>query len=726
MTKKLLLLSSVLFMTISHANNFVPLVKPAQTIERFKEIATQFPEKIDEVWNALKPEERVFAYYIYRASLPGARISALQNHRDAVSLIELCEQIIEQKELLLTHSFDFDIAAFIDDITIYAVYLWTNHGQYFSKEHANEKRTPGKIGLPHITPLRLVAVLQTLGVSYAQAIIDGLTPAIFDEKHEPTLCVSNDIAASAVNIYAPDFTEDDYNCLSVQDRNHINAYFYVEQVGDVKIPRVSKYKVGEHFGQELEVSVHWLSKAYEHAKKYPQEFDADLIQSLELLLQFLKTGDEEFFKQHSIKWLKTNNKLDYLFGFIETYNDPKGYRGFFEAEVTVKTIDMQKLNSILPSLEQQLPFKPEYQRQNLDSSAAMPNASINQMLFGMGANGPLNIVAAYCLPNYSEIRSTYGSKQIIYQVERGLGEQLDPQLYRALFNHAQRVSWLGVHDQEGKLHGDIWNVHCILHETLGHGSGQLAQHIVQKEATCIGGTEYKAGQSVPVTSDNINELLRGYEHSLEELRAEIIALYTSIFMFDQLAEQGLYKDWPQRIGKEAFIDCLIVDMAWTGLNRLKSQADDSDTITGAHAQANTTITNYLLDSGAIRLIQEELHINNKKYQVLDFVVADRQKALSVIKELAAYVQELKSTADGKHTQELFENYGTKVRNMQHVHIIKNNMKAVMGELKASARLFPDMIPVVDASGNVIDSNAQWPKSIVDQCMYHKKIAMSVE
>ena len=718
---------SGLIMNINCATAFVPLKKPTQAIDRFKEIATQYPEKIAEVWNALSAPERVFSYYIYRASLSGARISALQNHRDALPIIELCEQIVEQKKQLLSSTFDFDISAFMDDLTVYLVYLWTNHGHYFSKEHANEKRTPSKIGLPHLTPSRFVQILEALDVKYAQAIIDGLTPAIFDENHESTLCVSNDIAASAVNVYAPDFTEQDYQRLSVADRNHINGYFYIEQAGQVRIPRVSKYKVGEHFGNELAVAVYWLKHALEHALKFPNHFDAAMVTSLDLLIKFLQTGDEELFKQHSIEWLKTNNKLDYLYGFIETYNDPKGYRGFFEAEVTVKTIDMHKLNSILPSLEQELPFRPEYQRQTLDSASAMPNASINQMLFGIGANGPLNIVAAYCLPNYSEIRSTYGSKQIIYQVERGLGEQLDPQLYRALFNHAQRVSWLNVHDASRTLHADIWNVHCILHETLGHGSGRLAFHtFVEGDNLRIGNANHTMGDVIPVTSNNINELLRGYEHSLEELRAEIIALYTSIFMFEELAQQGLYKDWPEKIGKEVFIDCLIVDMAWTGLGRLKSQPDDSDKITGAHAQANTTITNYLLDSGAILLIQEELTIENKKHQVLDFVVVDRNKALEVIKELAQLVQEIKSTADGKRTQELFETYGTKVRNIQLVNIIKQNMKAVMGELKVSARLFPDFYPVVDSSGTIVDCNAQWPKSIIEQCMYHKKIAMLIK
>ena len=43
-------------------------------IEKFGEIATQYNCKLPELWNSLKPEERVFAYYMTQASIPGNRI----------------------------------------------------------------------------------------------------------------------------------------------------------------------------------------------------------------------------------------------------------------------------------------------------------------------------------------------------------------------------------------------------------------------------------------------------------------------------------------------------------------------------------------------------------------------------------------------------------------------------------------------------------------------------
>ena len=86
------------------------------------------------------------------------------------------------------------------------------------------------------------------------------------------------------------------------------------------------------------------------------------------------------------------------------YLDLKQYRCGFQAEVTAKIVDMNVLNALLPSLEKELPFPDEYKRQNLDDISSIPNASINNALFASGELGPLQLLAAYCLPNYADLR----------------------------------------------------------------------------------------------------------------------------------------------------------------------------------------------------------------------------------------------------------------------------------------------------------------------------------
>ena len=50
------------------------LEEPPKGLQLFHEIAVQHKPGLREAFNALKPEERVLMYYLYRASLPGHRL----------------------------------------------------------------------------------------------------------------------------------------------------------------------------------------------------------------------------------------------------------------------------------------------------------------------------------------------------------------------------------------------------------------------------------------------------------------------------------------------------------------------------------------------------------------------------------------------------------------------------------------------------------------------------
>jgi dipeptidyl-peptidase-3 len=705
------------------------LSKEPAVLELYNEIATQYISGLSELYNDLTPAERIFMYYMYRASLPGNRIAADQMHRHSHHITDLFEYIITRAHLLKnsdTTNITGDINQFLQEAKTYLIYLWANHGQYFLKEHSNAKRTPKKLGLITLTHENIVHALQLLAYPDAQQAVQHVASSLFDPEHETTCCVMNNITASAGNMYAPDFTEDDYNALQPHERTGLNSYFFVDTSNGNRIPKVEKYKVGGKYGKELEVACHWLQKAHEHAKNNTQHFDTHFIASLDLLITFLRTGDEEYFKKHSIAWLKSNSRIDYCFGFIETYDDPKDCVGSFQAEVTIKAVDMKTVNALLPQLEKRLPFPKEFMRETIEDVSAIPNASINKMVFSSGHAGPLRITAAYCLPNYAEIRSQHGSKQIMYHPDSGLSEVLAPELARTLNNTREQAAWLAEHDPEGQLAKDVWSVHCILHETLGHGSGRLATHTFKEgEPLTIGGKTYAIGDVIPVTSDNIAEFLAGNSSALEELRAEIIALYTSIAMFDELNSVGLYKDWPKKIGKEKLIEQLIFDMASTGLRRYLSHDPHAKEIAGAHSLANVTIMNYLCDGGGLELVQEAVVIDNKTYQVLGFHIRDMQKVLVDIENLMIQVQTIKSTGDGVACDQLINQYGRYVRNPEHVAILQANQKAIVGDLKVSARIYPSFKPVYDNTGAyIVDIHATWPADIVEQWLEFRRLELT--
>jgi dipeptidyl-peptidase III len=683
-------------------------------IDTFNEIATQYSYLLPALYNQLSPQERVFIYYIFRAGLPGNRIVTDQIHRYGLHITHIFEYIVDHADKIEDHNF-------IADVKTYLVYLWTNHGQYFAKEHVHEKRTPAKIGLRYLTEQALKKVWAHIEQDPHE--LEALLPYIFEETLEPTNCVPDAIEESAVNLYAPDFTEADYTALPAENRNFINAYYAVRTDGNNRIPVVHRYTIGGKYSQELEIACYWLEKAYAHVSEHPTYFDEHMGTSLHHLIAFLKTGNESEFKHHSVAWTKTNSRVDYVFGFIETYQDPKGYCGMFQAEATIKTFDMQRINKLLPSLEQQLPFPDTFKRSSLEDT--MPNASVNVRAFSCGELGPLQIVAAYCLPNYEELRAHYGSKQIIYQAEKGLRLLLNPTLSVQLSYHTARAQWLLKNDPDQQLTGDIWTAHCILHETLGHGSGKLDVHEFKAgDQLTIAGTQYVVGDTVPVTSDNLNEFLGAGEHALEELRAEIIALYTSITSFDELANVGLYKQWPEKIGKDMLIEWLILDMLHTGLRRLETQPEQVVQVAGAHAQANLTIMYYLLDTKAVSLLEEKRIIEGKEYTVLDFVIHDTQKTVQAIEQLMIEVQRIKSQADGQALEKLLATYGSRVRNSEHLVLLQRNRSAVVGDLKISALLFPHFQPVHDSNGTIIDCSASWPKNIFEQFEQYRSLSLS--
>ena len=706
----------------------VKLATAPERVANFNEIAVQYNDKLADLFNKLSPEERILTYYLFRASLPGNRITADQNHRHGNEIISMFKMLSDKKDALLgskTFEAQAGVApdAFVHDAQTFLVYLWTNHGQYFQREQADEKRTPARIGLKALTPQSLTAALTATGVAQAQEIVAELEATIFDRTFEPSGTVPNNIEASAANIYSPDFTTQDYLTLPTEERNKLNAYFFIDEADGKRTPRSIPYSAQGKYGQELSVSAYWLQKAYEHAQKHTQYFDKHLIVSLKHLINFVATGDEEHFKKHSIEWLKTSSRIDYNFGFIETYQDPKSQRGSFQAEVTIKSVDIKKLTQMLPDIEKTLPLPSSFMR---DTLGTVPNASINTKVFGYGGLGPMVITAAYCLPNYEEIRSAHGSKQIIYPSSKSLAMRMNPDLARRLFNPKSQAAWLSANDPEDLLANDIWDTQVILHETLGHGSGKLAQHTFQDgEKMTIGGVTHKVGDTIDVTCKNLNEFLAGYENALEELRAEIIALYVSTHHLDQLMSCGLMTRWANKMTRDEMIVHMILGMAGTALRRYLQQSEDAKEIAGAHAQANCTIMYYMIDHGGLKLVEEEVEVSGKKHKVFGLEVVSTPRAQEIIKELMVEVQRIKSTGDGVAVKKLVDTYGKQMRHPEIMKALQANRKTIVGDVKCSAHIFPQLTPVVK-DGDVVDVNATWPATIFDQYDHYEKIELSTK
>lgn len=679
------------------------------------EMAFEFGEHIAESFNKLSVQERIMVFYLQRAGAACTPVYIDHLHRHGLRLINLFDTLHGRADDLQTASLPFDVTSFNKEVTDFFLYLLANHGQYFQREHGDEKRSPARIGLTTLTKENVIAAFNALDLPEDAAFVTEHSNIIFDAKTEPSLNVPGSIEKSAINFYAKGFTESDYQALPADQRNNLNTYFDITIIDGKRVPTVEPFAVGRRYSDELSEACGWLTKAHNLAVQTPQTFDKHFANSLELMIKYLQTGDEELFKQHSIEWLKTNSRLDYCFGFIECYHDPKGVRSSFQAEVTTKTLDISALNKLLPAIEAKLPFPSEFKRDGVENgTASIPNASINVKLYGTGGLGPVNGTAAYCLPNYEEIRSTHGSKQIIYPSGKGLAQRLKPDQARRLFNLKDRVEWLVKNDPDGKLSNDIWDVQCILHETIGHASGKLATHTFkQGDIMKIEDKAYNIGDTIPVTNKNLSEFLNGYESTLEELRAEIVAMYVSTEHLDTLLQAGFMTKWLNLLTKDELKDRLTLGMARAGISRLMQLSENATQVTGAHAQANSTITNYLIDNGGLEMVDEPAEVDGKQFTVLGLRIKDREKTRELVKELMLKVQEIKSTGNTQGVINLIETYGTKIRNPNYPRYLRECREHLVGKVKASVVIYPVFEPVVDHLGNVIDCKASWPQNFLE-------------
>ena len=649
---------------------------------------------------------------MYRANLPFFRIARDQNGYYTNEIIDMFEFLYQNRDKLEPN--------FLSDIKTYLVYLWTNNGIYFLREYVNNKRTPGRIGLKYLSKETLIAALETL---HYDKSYEHLFPIIFDDNYKPSLLVKGSIEKSGNNLYGPGYTNEIYETFDDVTKNKINAYFTFDADGK---PKAEYYSVKGKYGPELTISIYWLKMALDVAKANPAYFDSHIVASIRLLIQYFETGDEEKFREHSIEWLRTYSRIDYTLGFIETYNDPKCIRGDGGGDITIKTSDMKRLNPVLLDIETRLPYPREYMRSEMTNKVM--NVSVNRILFSGGHYGPLIKTAAYCLPNYEDIRSEHGSKQVIYKMAKGLDAILDKNLYRQ-FKSKANIELHDNYDQEDRLFEDLWDLQVILHETIGHASGKLHRHTFESgDQLTFGTIEYKHGDTIDVTEDNLVGFLGKNSSALEEMRAEINALYMAITEIDVLSREGLFKNWHQIFTREQLQKYCIIAMAKHIFRRYSTLPQNFREITGAHTMANIVITNCLLEGGGIRIVDETKNINGCEHHLLDIEVVDLTKAIESVVELVRYVQHTKSTGSTRLCKYLFDTYLTYPITLEQANLyrsyLEENRQCLIGNIKATSRIYPTFVPIM-VGHKLVDVRFGDPMDVFQQNMHYKERIMSI-
>ncbi|MDP4964061.1 MAG: dipeptidyl peptidase 3, partial [Salibacteraceae bacterium] len=229
-----------------------------------------------------------------------------------------------------------------------------------------------------------------------------------------------------------------------------------------------------------------------------------------------------------------------------------------------------------------------------------------------------------------------------------------------------------------KEHGSLaGNLHTALHEVVGHASGQINE-----------------GVGTP------KETLKSYASTLEEGRADLVALY--YLLNPKLVELGLMPSL--EVGKAEY-DSYIRNGMMLQLRRIEPGQE----IEEAHMRNRQMVAAWCYEKGKAENVIERVSENGKTY----FVVNDYEKLQMLFGELLKEIQRIKSEGDYEAGRALVENYGVKVDKALHEEVLeraKNLDSAPYGGF-----INPKLVPVMEGD-KVVDVKVEYPADFLEQML----------
>ena len=613
-------------------------------------------------FDELSLSQKKLVYYLTQAGLAGRDIMYDQNYRHNIAVRTALENIYENYhgDKLSKNWKSFEV---------YLKRIWFSNGIHH--HYSNDKHRPG-FSLDYLEKL-----LNETDTKLNKEAFE----VIFNKEDEKKVNLDQSkglIKGSAVNFYGPNVTAQDVD-------------FYYSEVKKVPNPKkpislglnsklvkengklVEKvWKMGGMYNDEIKNIIYWLSKASEHAENIKQK------EGLELLIKYYETGDLNIWDEYNVVWVETTEgDVDYINGFIEVYNDPKGYRGSYESVVQIKDFNMSKKMDAVSNnaqwFEDNSPILREHKKKNVKG---ISYNTVN--VAGEAGDASPSTPIGINLPNANWIRVEHGSKSI------SLGNIL---YAYGNAGSSGRLSEFAFSEKEIELEKkygeDADNLHTALHEVIGHASGQINDGI---------GTP--------------KETLKSYASALEEARADLVGLY---YISDiKLEEIGISPN-SNEMGRASY-DGYIRNGLITQLIRIKLGND----IEESHMRNRQLVAAWAYEKGKENNVIEKVKRDNKTF----FVINDYKKLRTLFGELLREIQRIKSEGDYEAGKNLIENYGVKVNQELHKEVLERNKKFTSAPY--SGFINPELKLIKNEDGEIIDVEVIQPKSFASQMINYSK------
>jgi dipeptidyl-peptidase-3 len=425
------------------------------------------------------------------------------------------------------------------------------------------------------------------------------------------------------------------------------------------------------YGSAIERVVYWLSKAVTVAETDIQR------KAFEKLIEYYQTGDLREFDEYNILWVQDTAALvDAVNGFIEVYGDPLGHKATYESVISFKDLDATRRIAAISGqaqwFEDNSPLIKEHKKKNVTGISAKVITVVTES----GDASPSTPIGIN-LPNADWIRKIHGSKSVNLgnivnaYAEAGKGSGM-------LDEFAYSQEEIELDKKYGTLAG---NLHTDMHEVIGHASGQINPGIGSPKQT-----------------------LKNYASTLEEARADLVALY--YIMDKKLVDIGVMDNLD--VGK-----CEYNSYIRNGLMTQMVRLQPGEDIEEDHMRNRQLVAKWAYEKGKADNVIEFVRKDGKTY----VRVNDYAKLRTLFGELLREIQRIKSEGDFEAGKNLVETYGVKVDPAIHAEVLARYKKLNIAPY--GGFINPRLVPVMEGE-KVADVKVEYPETFMGQMLDYAK------
>ncbi len=616
-------------------------------------------------------DQKVLLYYLYEAALNGREIIYDQNYKHNLAIKRTLENIFQ------TYSGEKSGAEW-EAFHTFLKRVWFSNGIH---HHYSTKKMIPEFSEAYFDELIKnsdQAGFPLLEGESVEDLVAKLKPVFFDSTVAPKrVNLAGDLIAGSANNYYEGLTQAEVeayyeNKIDKDDPRPIsyglNSKLIKNENGEI-VEKV--WKVGGMYGPALEQVAKWLEKAAGAAESEKQRT------ALTKLVDYYRSGDLRKFDEYNIAWVEdTESDIDVINGFIEVYGDAMGYRGAFESVVQLTDPEASKRIVAISGEAQWFEDNSSIMDEHKKEDVKGISARVINVVAESGDASPSTPIGIN-LPNSNWIRAEHGSKSV------NLANIVNA--YDDASKSSGVLEEFAFSEEEIKLSKDYGalasNLHTDMHEVIGHASGKI-----------------NPGIGTP------KETLKAYASTLEEARADLVALY--YITHPKLVEIGVMPTTD--VGKAEF-NGYIRNGLMLQLRRLKL----GEELEEAHMRNRQIVASWAYEKGMADKVIEKVTKEGKTY----FVINDYEKLRDIFGQLLREIQRIKSEGDYEAGKALVENYGVKVDQEVHREVLERVEKLNIAPY--SGFINPVLTPVMEGD-KIVDVKIAYPTDFTEQHLYYSK------